>query len=78
MPLSKQQVNILHQWPDLDYEVKVEHLRRVARGAGFDKGWAERNVRNMERIIKKLPTNRSLTEHDIDIKASFLLPPDQT
>ena len=76
--MTKHQTRLIHDWVSLDYEVKVEHLRRIARHIGYDRGWAERNVQNIENIIKKLPNNRELSEKDIDIKAAFLPPPDQT
>ena len=76
--LSKQQVRILIEWVDLDFDVKVSHLRSIAQKAGFDRGWAERNVRNVDAFIKKLPSDREVSEKEIELKAAFLPPPSKT
>ena len=76
--ITKHDSNVLQEFLDLDWNQKVEMLKMVSDRQGYDAGWAERNVRNFESILKKLPIDQEFDENTFEIAASHLPPAEQT
>ena len=76
--LTPEETQALHNWLELTYEEKLDHLNQVAQHQGYDRGWPQRNLQNVTNLINRLPARKHVSVDTINRAASYMADPELT